>query len=85
MELVNRVVPDGELEAETARLVERLVNAPSRALANVKRMMNASLGNTLARQLQMEADSFSDCASTDDFVEGVCAFIEKRKAAFRGQ
>lgn len=85
MNLVNRVVPDGELESETAKLVDRLVNAPSRALAGMKRMMNASLGNTLARQLQMEADAFSECASTEDFVEGVSAFIEKRKPVFRGR
>lgn len=51
----------------------------------MKRMMNASLGNTLARQLQMEADAFSECASTEDFVEGVSAFIEKRKPVFRGR
>jgi 2-(1,2-epoxy-1,2-dihydrophenyl)acetyl-CoA isomerase len=85
MDLVNRVVPDSELEAETGKLVERLVNSPSRALERVKRMMNESLGNTLARQLQMEADSFGTCAATEDFVEGVSAFMQKRKPAFRGR
>jgi 2-(1,2-epoxy-1,2-dihydrophenyl)acetyl-CoA isomerase len=85
MGLVNRVVADGELEQETARLVERLACAPTRAIAQMKRMMNLSLGNTLMTQLTMEAEAFGECAATEDFVEGVSAFIGKRKAEFVGR
>jgi 2-(1,2-epoxy-1,2-dihydrophenyl)acetyl-CoA isomerase len=44
--------------------------------------MNRSLGNTLDEQLKLEAESVADCAASPDFVEGVTAFLEKRKAEF---
>jgi 2-(1,2-epoxy-1,2-dihydrophenyl)acetyl-CoA isomerase len=80
--LVNRVVPDAELDAATDELVAALVAAPAMSVRRVKMLMDASLDNSLERQLQLEADSFGECAATDDFVEGVSAFAEKRKAVF---
>jgi enoyl-CoA hydratase/carnithine racemase len=38
----------------------------------------------MERQLQREAEAFADCVTTDDFREGVAAFMEKRRATFRG-
>jgi 2-(1,2-epoxy-1,2-dihydrophenyl)acetyl-CoA isomerase len=83
--LVNRVVAAAELEAATAALVATLVAGPQRATANAKRLVNASLGNTLSRQLNAEAESFSDCTMDDDFVEGIRAFVEKRPPRFGGR
>jgi 2-(1,2-epoxy-1,2-dihydrophenyl)acetyl-CoA isomerase len=83
--LVNFVVPTGELEAETAALARRLAAGPTRAYGNAKRLIYASSENQLERQLQMEAEAFADCASSDDFREGVTAFVEKRRAVFRGR
>lgn len=82
--LVNRVVAATELEPATAALVAALVSGPRRATANAKRLVNESFGNTLSRQLDAEAESFSDCTMEDDFVEGIRAFVEKRPPRFGG-
>ncbi len=82
--LVNFVVPAADLEAETDKLARRLANGPTQAYAGVKRLMHASGGNSLETQLAMEAASFGRCAATDDWVEGVTAFLEKRRAQFKG-
>jgi len=80
--LVNRVVPDAELDQAIATVVDKIVNAPATSVRRAKLLMQESLGNTLERQLQLEAESFAECAATDDFVEGVSAFAQKRKAVF---
>lgn len=82
--LANRLVPDAELDAETEKLAKRLANAPSYAIARTKRLINQAHANSLAQQMDLEAESFGACAATDDFVEGVRSFTEKRKAAFKG-
>ena len=83
--LVNRVVPLAELDAACEALAIRLAAGPSLAYANAKRLLNRSLGATLAEQLAAEAASFAGCSASDDFAEGVMAFVEKRKPAFRGR
>jgi 2-(1,2-epoxy-1,2-dihydrophenyl)acetyl-CoA isomerase len=84
MGLVNKVVPDAELEAETDKIVARLSEGPAISLAWAKRMMNASLGNTIADQLAMEGEAVGDCGASEDLKEGVRAFVEKRKPSFQG-
>ena len=76
------MVPAAELEAAVAALVESLVTGPVLAIRNAKRLVRQSLGNTLSEQLNAEAVSFGACAATDDFVEGITAFLEKRTARF---
>lgn len=83
--LVNRVAPAAELDAETDRLVARLQSGPRRAYAEIKRLLNSPPDLTLEGQLQSEAEAFARCAATADFVEGIHAFLEKRKPAFRGE
>jgi 2-(1,2-epoxy-1,2-dihydrophenyl)acetyl-CoA isomerase len=83
--LVNWVVPAGDLEAETTKLAARLAGGPGHALSQTKALLNASLGNALEAQLALEAESFASCAATEDFAEGVSAFIEKRSAKFQGK
>lgn len=83
--LVNWVVPAEDLEAETAKLAARLAGGPGHALGQTKALLNASFGNTLEAQLALEAESFASCAATQDFAEGVTAFIEKRPANFQGK
>lgn len=83
--LVNFVVPTPDLEAETAKLARRLADGPTRAYGHAKRLIYGSLENQMERQLQMEAEGFADCAASEDFREGVAAFVEKRQAAFRGR
>jgi 2-(1,2-epoxy-1,2-dihydrophenyl)acetyl-CoA isomerase len=80
--LVNRVVPVADLEATVAALVDSLVAAPVLAIRNAKRLLRESSQRTLSEQLNAEAASFGACSATDDFVEGITAFLEKRPARF---
>jgi 2-(1,2-epoxy-1,2-dihydrophenyl)acetyl-CoA isomerase len=83
--LVNRVVPDGELASETAALAERLAAGPTRSYAGAKRELNSWLYSRMREQLDLEAQLQQEMASSEDFVEGVMAFIEKRPANFSGR
>ena len=73
--LVNRVVDGAALEA--------IATGPALALGNVKRLLRESSGRTLSEQLHAEAESFARCAATDDFAEGIRAFLDKRPPRFR--
>ena len=83
--LVNFVVPRAELESETARLVERLASGPTRAYGLIKTLVDASLGNSLEAQGRLEAETYGKAAMTDDLVEGIGAFLGKRKPHFVGR
>jgi len=85
MGLINRVVPANSLDEETTKLASRLALGPARGLANTKALLNASLHNGLDDQLDAEARAFGDGATTDDFAEGLTAFIEKRPPKFTGR
>ena len=84
MGLVNRVVPAAELEVETLKLANRLANGPTFAFGRAKALMQASLENTLERQLELEGRSLAECMGTADHAEGVDAFLEKRAPVFQG-
>ncbi|WP_233259727.1 enoyl-CoA hydratase-related protein [Ramlibacter sp. WS9] len=83
--LVNRVVPEADLQAETRRLVERLANGPTRAYGRIRQLMRGAFDNELGAQLDAENDGFLECADTKDFAEGVEAFFHKRAPVFTGQ
>jgi len=80
--LVNRVVPEAELDRATAALVAAIVSGPVAAMRNGKRLIQQSLAQSLSAQLEAEAASFGACSATDDFVEGVRAFLDKRPPRF---
>jgi 2-(1,2-epoxy-1,2-dihydrophenyl)acetyl-CoA isomerase len=82
--LVNWVVEDGALGAETARIAQRLAGGASRALAETRQLVDCSFERTLAEQLEAEVEAFARCSETRDFAEGVTAFVEKRKPVFKG-
>lgn len=80
--LIDRVVDNENLDVEVEALVCRLVAAPTAALAETKRLINEASDRTLQAQMQAEAEAFGRCAATPDFLEGVSAFLEKRRAVF---
>ncbi|MCG8415928.1 MAG: enoyl-CoA hydratase [Pseudomonadales bacterium] len=82
--MINFVVPTDELESETTKLATRLADGPTHVYGNTKALFYRSLESEFESQLQAEAEYFADCASRNDFKEGVTAFIEKREANFTG-
>ncbi len=83
--LVNWVVAKESLAQETARLLQRLANGPTRALADAKRLVNQSWQQSLETQLAHEATAFAACTTTTDFRAGVSAFLGKKAVAFQGE
>jgi 2-(1,2-epoxy-1,2-dihydrophenyl)acetyl-CoA isomerase len=82
--LVNRVVPAAALAAEAAALAARLAAGPGYAYGRTKALLQATLGDAFDAQLRRETESFAACAATEDFAEGVRAFLEKRRPVFIG-
>jgi 2-(1,2-epoxy-1,2-dihydrophenyl)acetyl-CoA isomerase len=82
MGLVNRVVPVAELDAAVDKVVASIVAGPRGALKRTKRLLRESSTSTLPEQLHAESLSFAACASTDEFAEGVSAFVDKRAPRF---
>jgi 2-(1,2-epoxy-1,2-dihydrophenyl)acetyl-CoA isomerase len=83
--LVNRVVSADALAAEAAMLAARLAAGPTHAYGRTKALLQATLGDAFDAQLRRETDSFAICAATEDFAEGVRAFLEKRRPVFAGR
>ncbi|HSV78687.1 MAG TPA: enoyl-CoA hydratase-related protein [Ramlibacter sp.] len=83
--LVNRVVPAGALEEETAKLARRLADGPTVAFGQTRRLMRAAFETTLTAQLEGERQGFAACTRSEDFRAAVAAFLEKRKPVFQGR
>lgn len=82
MGLVNSVVNDDQLESETRATAQIIANSARNAVSSAKELVRQSLQNDLNSQLQLELEKFLECAVTQDFSEGVRAFVEKRKPKF---
>jgi 2-(1,2-epoxy-1,2-dihydrophenyl)acetyl-CoA isomerase len=82
--LVNRIVPDGELPAETKNLTRELATLPTRAIGLMKRAINAAWTADLETQLDLEASLQTPASQTHDHREGIQAFLEKRRPRFEG-
>ena len=82
MGLINTRVEDDELEKETAQVANVIASSARTAVANTKRLIRQSFSNDLNSQLKSELARFLECSITEDFTEGVTAFIEKRKPTF---
>ena len=83
--LVNRVVPDGDLEKETRALAAKLSRGPRVAYRYMKRNMNAAESGTLAQLLDLEAWHHSRTGETEDHREAARAFVDKREPLFKGR
>ncbi len=83
--LVNRVVPDAELDAFVDGWVERLLGLPPIALAQSKRLLNNAMQVTLEEALDDEGVAQTVNFSTKDTAEAISAFVEKRTPNFKGR
>jgi len=82
LNLVNKVVPFAELDATVDALATRLLAAPQVAIEKIKAGLNHGAQSDLAAALDFEAVNQDACFHSPDFIEGVTAFVQKRKAAF---
>ena len=85
MGLINRVLPDGEVDAFVENWARKLAAGPPIALAQTKRLLNNSLNVTLEEALDDEAAAQTINFATSDTAEAMRAFIEKREPKFTGR
>ncbi|MFF4039667.1 enoyl-CoA hydratase/isomerase family protein [Streptomyces sp. NPDC001816] len=83
--LVNRIVPDGELNKTAREWATRLATAPTRSLALTKQLVNASLDADRSSAFAAEAAAQEINMTTEDAGEGLRAFVERRSPEFRGR
>ena len=82
--MVNRVVEPENLDLEVEKLCEYYVNAPTKAIGLMKKMLNKSFHSDLNTMLQYEAYCQEIAGNSQDYKEGVEAFNQKRKPLFTG-
>lgn len=83
--MIYKVLPDAVFLDAAQNIALTLAAMPTVALANTKQALNESFNNTIEKQLQLESKLQIASAATEDYAEGVAAFIEKRKPEFRGR
>lgn len=85
MGMIYKVIPFENFENDVNQLASKLANMPTKALGMIKELFNKSLTNTLEDQLALESKLQIEAAQSEDYAEGVAAFIEKRQPNFKGK
>lgn len=85
LNLINKMVPEGEVMKEAMALAEKLAAGPTKAFGLTKRAVNRALFHDLEELLEYEASLQEIAGRSDDFKEGVKAFVEKRTPAYTGK
>jgi 2-(1,2-epoxy-1,2-dihydrophenyl)acetyl-CoA isomerase len=83
--LIHQVLDDDKLMPAARAIAHKMAYGPTRAYAAIKRMIQASTSNDFATQLAFEAENQDAAFATQDFREGVAAFVERREAKFAGR
>ncbi len=83
--MIWKVVEDDDLQDEAAKIAKKLALGPTQAYLSAREAIAASATNTLDQQLDLESKLQGGLAASDDFREGVDAFLHKRAAEFKGR
>lgn len=83
--MIWKVVDDEQLQAEAAELARSLARGPTHGLGLIKHAIQASTAHDLDTQLDLERDFQREAGRTQDYAEGVSAFLQKRPPEFKGQ
>ena len=83
--MIYQVHDDDNLMTEARKLAGHLATQPTTALANIKRLLNSSFDRSLMAQLELEREAMHFLGQSDDYQEGVAAFMEKRAPKFTGK
>ena len=83
--MIWKAVEDDALKDEALAMARHLASQPTKGLALIKRAINASWNNSFDEQLDLERDLQTLAGRTDDYREGVAAFMEKRQPNFTGK
>ncbi len=83
--LIFEAVDDDKLESRGSELATKLAKGPTKALGGIRHLVAQSLTNGYAEQLHQESQTQRDAGRSDDCVEGVMAFLQKRPANFQGK
>ncbi len=83
--LIWQCVEDEKLKEDSLTLAKHLATQPTKGLSLIKRALKASTANSLDEQLELEKDFMRQAGQSEDYREGVAAFMEKRTAVFKGQ